>query len=198
MQEQLNYLIEHYGYLGVTGVLIAGIVGLPLPDEVILTYVGYNVSKGEMSYILALICVFIGAIVGISISFQLGNKLGLPFIRKFGPKFHLTEKRIHTTEKLFNKFGPYLLFIGYFIPGVRHITAYLAGINSLSFREFALYAYSGAILWGFTFVTLGRELGNSWHKVEFYMSQYSIYFISLVLMILLFVMYLYWRKGLIK
>lgn len=100
------------------------------------------------------------ATIGISMSYLLGNKLGTPFLRKFGPKLHLTEKRINTTRKLFDSFSPYILFIGYFIPGVRHITAYLAGINCLPYKKFALFTYSGAVLWGFTFVTSLLTLRN--------------------------------------
>ncbi|WP_100401322.1 DedA family protein [Bacillus sp. FJAT-42315] len=193
MEQHWSHLLEHYGYFGLIFALILGIIGLPIPDEVLLTYIGYQVFQGKMSYVLALISAFIGASLGISISYLLGIKLGLPFIRKFGPKLHLTEKRMDTTKKLFDQFGPYLLFIGYFIPGVRHFCAYLAGINELPYKTFALLAYSGAFLWGFTFITLGRELGPSWHKVELYMTHYSVYLVPLIMLTLFIGIYFYWR-----
>ncbi|RFB15321.1 DedA family protein [Bacillus sp. HNG] len=194
MGEQFYYLLEHYGYFGLIIVLAAGIIGLPLPDEILLTYVGYTVYQGKMSYSLSLVSASIGSIIGITISYFLGIKLGIPFLRKFGPKLHLTEKRIQTTSKLFNKFGPYLLFIGYFIPGVRHITAYLAGLNYLNFKRFAIFAYSGAIFWGFTFITLGHELGKNWMKVEMMMNHYIIYVIGFAIIIVLGAVYLNRRK----
>ncbi|PHD55780.1 DedA family protein [Bacillus toyonensis] len=197
MEHQLTYLIEHFGYFGVILALIGGIIGIPIPDEVLLTYVGYNVFQGKMSYMLSLLSAFTGAIGGISLSYILGIKLGLPFLKKFGPKVHITEEKINRTKKLLMKLGPYLLFIGYFIPGVRHVTAYLAGINCYSFKKFALYAYSGAIFWCFTFVTLGRELGENWNKVETYISKYSIYLILIVVLGFIIV-YIYWKKRTIK
>ncbi|MFB9761453.1 DedA family protein [Ectobacillus funiculus] len=145
----------------------------------------------------SLLSAFAGSIGGISLSYFLGIKLGLPFLRKFGPKIHITEERIHKTKKLFSKLGPYLLFIGYFIPGVRHITAYLAGINCLPFRKFATFSYPGAVLWGFTFVTLGRELGENWSKVETYMSKYSVYAMLLIVLGLV-VAYAYWKRRALK
>ncbi|PGS78519.1 alkaline phosphatase [Bacillus cereus] len=193
MEHHLTYLIEHFGYFGIIIALIGGIIGLPLPDEILLTYVGYNVFQGKMSYLYSLASAFIGASGGISLSYFLGIKLGLPFLRKFGPKIHITEEKVNRTKKLFVKLGPYLLFVGYFIPGVRHITAYLAGINCYSFKKFALYAYSGAIFWCFTFITLGRKLGEKWNKIETYVSRYNIYLILMV--VLLFsIGYIYWRK----
>ncbi|KEF37311.1 putative membrane-associated protein [Schinkia azotoformans MEV2011] len=175
--------------------LILGIVGIPIPDEFLLTYIGYNVYLEKLSYVLSLGSVFIGAIIGISISYVLGIKLGSPFLHKFGPRLHFTEKRIETTHRLFEKFGPYLLFIGYFIPGVRHITAYLAGINTMSFKKFALFAYTGAVFWGFTFITLGRTLGKNWHRVEFMIDQYRVYFIPFILIAIISVIFIYWKKG---
>ncbi|MFK2827083.1 DedA family protein [Bacillus sp. B190/17] len=195
MEQQLGYLLQHYGYLGMIIILCAGVIGLPVPDEILLTYVGYLVFQGKMSYGLAVISAFIGACGGISISYLLGNKLGVPFLRKFGPRFHLTEKRMNKTQQLFERFGPYLLFIGYFIPGVRHLTAYLAGINCLSYKRFALFAYSGAAFWGFTFITLGRELGKKWHTVEFYFDQSSVYLIVCIILAAAIGGYVYWRKG---
>ncbi len=137
---------------------------------------------------------FTGAIGGISLSYLLGIKLGLPFLHKFGPKIHLNEEKINRTKKLFEKFGPYFLFIGYFVPGVRHITAYLAGINSFSFKKFAIFAYSGAIFWSFSFITLGKVLGIEWNKVEIYMSKYSMYIIPLVVLVVIVGVMVYWRK----
>ncbi|PLT29412.1 DedA family protein [Peribacillus deserti] len=175
MQQHISILIEHYGYIGIIAALAAGIIGLPLPDEVLLTFTGYQVFKGEMLFIPSLLSASAGAIAGISISYFLGIKLGMPFLRKYGPKIHLSEARLAKTRNLFNKLGPILLLAGYFIPGIRHVTAYLAGINGFSYRKFSFFAYSGAILWTFTFISLGRSLGKEWLIVEFLLSKYSRY-----------------------
>ena len=80
------------------------------------------------------------------------------------------------------KFGPFLLIIGYFIPGVRHVTAYLAGINKYSYKKFALFAYLGAMTWCFTFITLGKALGENWIHVGAYLSRYSLYVLFVLLL----------------
>lgn len=190
---ELNYLIHHFGYFGIIIALIGGIIGLPIPDEVLLTYVGYNIFLGNMSYIPSILFAAIGATGGITLSYLLGIKLGLPFLKKFGPKFHITEVRIEKTKRLFAKLGPFLLFIGFFIPGVRHVTAYLSGINSYSYKKFALFAYTGAFTWCFTFITLGRTLGENWDSVGEYIGRYSVYLIlALILGVVIF--YTYWRR----
>ncbi|KAB2338826.1 DedA family protein [Cytobacillus depressus] len=192
--QYVNHLIEHYGYFGIILALIGGIIGLPIPDEVLLTYVGFNVFQGHLAYIPALLSAYTGAIGGISLSYFLGIKLGLPFLHKFGPKIHINEKKINKAKKLFQKFGPFLLFIGFFIPGVRHITAYLAGINSYSFKKFALFAYLGAIFWSSTFITAGKLLGKNWRNVEKLFSKFSMVIIPIVLILIAIFVYFYWRK----
>ena len=53
---------------------------------------------------------------------------------------------------------------GYFIPGVRHVTAIAAGSTPLEFRTFAAFAYPGAVLWSCTFVALGYFAGDRWQS----------------------------------
>jgi membrane protein DedA with SNARE-associated domain len=193
MEQHIDYLIAHFGYFGIIIVLIGGIVGFPVPDEVLLTYVGYKVFQGTLTYLPSLLSAFVGAMGGISLSYFIGYKFGLPLIKKFGPKIHITENKINRTQKLFLKIGPVLILIGYFIPGVRHLTAYVAALNSFPLRKFIAYAYTGAFLWSFTFVTLGRKLGEDWDQVEFYVSKYCIYLI-LFLLVLSLMVYLFWRR----
>ena len=62
--------------------------------------------------------------------------------------------------------GRWTLLIGYYIPGVRHFTAYVAGASWLEFPVFALFAYSGALLWSLSFITLGYCLGEQWSRLS--------------------------------
>ncbi|UPW83080.1 DedA family protein [Lysinibacillus sp. Ag94] len=198
MAHHVQSLIEHYGYFGIILILIGGIVGLPLPDEIFLTYVGYSVYRETLAHIPALISAMIGAAGGITLSYYIGYKFGLPLLRKYGSKVHITEQKIDFTKKLFEKIGPILLLIGYFIPGVRHLTAYIAAINNYPYKKFAFFAYMGAALWTFTFITLGKILGEKWHYVELYLSRYSIYVIVLFIIIMFIIYVVFKRKNLSK
>jgi membrane protein DedA with SNARE-associated domain len=195
MAHHVQSLIEHYGYFGIILILVGGIVGLPLPDEIFLTYVGYSVYQETLAHIPALISAIIGAAGGITLSYYIGYKFGLPLLRKYGSKVHITEQKIDFTKNLFKKIGPVLLLIGYFIHGVRHLTAYIAAINNYPFKKFAFFAYTGATIWTFTFITLGNVLGEKWHYVAFYLSHYSIYLIVLFLIIMLIVYFVFKRKN---
>lgn len=191
---KINFLIEHYGYFGIIIALVGGIVGLPIPDEFLLTYVGYNVFKGTMSYSLSLISAMVGAMIGITLSYVLGKRLGYPFLMKYGPKFHMSHDRIEKTKKLYEKLGPFVLLVGYYIPGVRHLSAFLAGINGFSLRKFAVFAYSGAFIWVFTFITLGRIVGPDWKVIDQYIVRHTIKFSIFLLIVLIIISLFYWWK----
>lgn len=188
MEHHLNWFIIHFGYAGIFLALALGIVGLPIPDEILLTYIGYNVFQGSLHFLLSLLSACAGASTGITVSYFIGNKLGLPFLRKVGPKLHITDKRIERTNGLFQTFGPYLLLVGYFIPGVRHLTAYMAGMSGMEFRRFAPFAYCGAFIWSTTFLLLGFGLGEKWYLVKAYIHRYGLYVFSLLALIVITVL----------
>ncbi|MEH7401425.1 DedA family protein [Gottfriedia acidiceleris] len=194
MVQHLNLIISHYGYLGIILALIGGIIGLPLPDEILLVYIGYNVFLGRLSYLPSIACAIIGIICGISLSYLLGYIFGLPLLNKYGPKVHITEKKIEMTKSLFTKFGPYILIIGFFIPGIRHLTAYFAAINKYSYKKFATFAFIGAILWGFTFITLGKIFGEEWDKVASIFAKYSLVIFPTALLLAIVFFFLYRKR----
>ncbi|HHT7068145.1 DedA family protein [Bacillus thuringiensis] len=193
MEQQLGELIVQYGYLGILIALVGGIVGLPIPDEFLLTFVGYNVSKGTMSGGYAILSGMAGAIIGITLSYILGLKLGLPILNKYGPKIHINEKQIDKTHVLFEKYGPFLLIIGYFIPGIRHLTAYFAGMSNLTYWRFCLYAYGGAFIWTSTFIGIGWKLGDKWGFVEYSLHHYGIRILTIFVVFIFFIL-LYFKR----
>lgn len=174
MDQWLVEFLQHYGYIGVFLFFVLGIVGLPLPDEIMMTFLGYLSSIGQLHLIYTFLSALLGSATGITISYILGRKFGYPFLRKYGSKFFITRRRLRITQLLFRKYGSALLFVGYFIPGVRHVTAYLAGIACMSIARFALFAYAGAIFWCSTFIGLGYVLGSNWEILFEYIHRFGI------------------------
>lgn len=193
MEHFLDVLVMKYGYLGIFGSLALGVIGLPIPDEVLMTYAGFAVFRGTLYMPWTFMSAFLGAITGITISYSIGRKWGLPLLVRVGPYLHITPEKIASTQKLFTRYGPFLLVIGFFLPGVRHLTAYLAGMAVMDLRRFIVFAYTGAFIWSMTFLQLGMALGKDWYRVAIYARHYGIWLLVIVILIGLGVYV--WRKG---
>jgi membrane protein DedA with SNARE-associated domain len=124
MQCILPFLIK-YSYIGIFAALELGILGLPIPDETLLALAGFLVFKGTLSYPYAVMAAFTGTICGISIGYFMGRYFGYPFLEKYSTKMRINPEHLHKAEEWYGKYGKFALFIGYFIPGVRHLTPYL-------------------------------------------------------------------------
>ena len=159
MEQQVIAWITQYGYLAIFSLLVLGIVGLHVPDETLLTFTGYLVFKGHLSLPLAFAAAFAGSTCGITISYALGRTFGLVLIHRYGKYLHITEAHIRKAHAWFERVGHWGLTFGYFVPGVRHFTAYAAGMSAVESRQFALFAYSGGVVWVSTFIGLGYFLG---------------------------------------
>jgi membrane protein DedA with SNARE-associated domain len=158
--------IAAYGYPAIFVLLVLGIVGLPVPDETLITFTGYLIYKGHLGLVPAYLAAFGGSVCGITVSYILGRTFGISLIHRYGKYLHLTEERIWKVHGWFERVGTWGLTFGYFVPGVRHFTAYAAGMSDLEPHEFAIFAYSGAALWSATFVTLGYYLGERWEAAS--------------------------------
>ena len=181
----INYWLLKYSYLAIFVLLSTGILGLPFPDETILTLLGYLVSKNELVLIPTILVAFLGSISGITLSYILGRFLGILALKKAGRFLHISEKNLEKGELWFEKLGKWTLTIGYFIPGVRHIVAIIAGSTKLKVPIFVVYAYSGALFWSVTFILLGYYAGEKWEpiveSVEKHLLAISLFVILIVL-----------------
>ena len=153
--ETLLAWVSHYGYAGLFGLLILGIVGLPVPDETLLVFSGYLIYKGRLQPGLTFLTAFAGSVCGISLSYVIGRTAGHKVVQRYGRYVRINQERLERVHRWFQKMGEWLLAVGYFIPGVRHFTALAAGISDLEYGRFAVFAYGGAAVWVGAFLTLG-------------------------------------------
>ena len=152
-------LIAHYGYVAIFALLAAGVVLPLIPDETMLVIAGVFVQQSRLSFVPAVAAAFGGSLCGITISYMIGRS-GLAHMLH-----RRAEAQLRRVHDWFERFGRWTLFFGYFVVGVRHLTALVAGTSEMRFPVFAVFAYSGAFLWVVTFVSLGYFAGEQWPHV---------------------------------
>jgi membrane protein DedA with SNARE-associated domain len=185
--------VTQYGYAAIFALLMFGIIGLPIPDETMLVFSGYMISQGHLHPANTVVVAFLGSACGITGSYLIGRTVGLGAIHKWGRYVRITEARLDTVHGWFNRIGHWALFVGYYIAGVRHFTAIVAGTSSLEYRSFALYAYSGALVWVCTFLGLGYFFGEHWKEVS-EMAHRHMLWISAVVLTAAAGYWVYWRR----
>jgi membrane protein DedA with SNARE-associated domain len=172
--ELLLTWISQYGYVSLFLLLVLGIVGLPVPDETLLVFSGYLISKGRLHPALTFVAGFCGSASGISISYWIGRAFGHSFVERYGRYVHLSAERVDRVSQWFHRIGHWLLTVGYYIPGVRHFTALVAGMSDLDYGTFAAFAYPGAALWVGSFLALGYFVGENWQAAIAVVNRYTL------------------------
>ena len=173
MHSLLAWLTQH-GYSGLFFLLMLGILGLPIPDETLLVFCGYLIYKGRLLPLPAFAFGFAGSVCGITLSYLIGLKFSRNVIFRYGKYLRITPNHVEDVTRWFHRFGLWLLSVGYFIPGVRHFTALVAGMSQLGAGRFAAFAYPGAAVWVATFLTLGYIFGDGWEHTSEMVHRYSL------------------------
>ena len=158
--ETLSHWLLEYGSISLFLLLALGIVAIPIPDETLMVIAGTLMASGHLMITPTVLAAFGGSVCGITTSYVLGHTVGIYFIHKYGPWLGIKEKSLENVHVWFERYGKWTLFVGYFIPGVRHFSGFVAGESALEYKNFALFAYSGALLWVSTFLAFGYFFGN--------------------------------------
>lgn len=163
--DSMSTWLIHYGSFTLFILLTLGIIALPVPEETLMVIAGTLMSNGTLGIFPTIAAAVAGSLCGITISYLIGRTLGSYFLTQYGAWLGLTEERFQRAHTWFERYGKWTLVFGYFIPGVRHFTGLSAGITNLKFRQFALFAYSGAILWDSVFLSIGYFFHGYWASI---------------------------------
>jgi membrane protein DedA with SNARE-associated domain len=138
-----------YGMVGA----VVGIesLGIPLPGEIVLVSAALMSSRHELAVNpigVGAAAVF-GAVIGDSIGYAIGRRLGLPLFDRLGRRFphHFGPAHVKFAERLFDRWGARAVFFGRFIALLRIFAGPLAGALKMRYARFLLANVSGALCW---------------------------------------------------
>lgn len=183
---QLDFLIsliQDYGYPALFFALWLGIVGMPIPDEIVVMTGGMVSSFDLLHPVPAFIVTYLGVISGLSLGYVLGRKVGSPILDRLRRKKKV-EKYIARSNQLLEKYGSYALVFSYFLPVVRHVVPYLVGIGNMPFRRYALFSYTTGLAWTLLLFMAGHYFGNNMDAIASSVTQYGWYVLIALLLLL--------------
>ncbi|PFR27511.1 alkaline phosphatase [Bacillus cereus] len=180
LHELLSY-IETYGYGALFFCLWLGIVGMPVPDEMIVMSGGFVSSLGILSAIPAFFLTYLGVVSGLSLGYVLGKVFGTKVLNRLMKKKKV--KYLLRSKEMISRYGHYALVTSYFIPVVRHIVPYLVGMNNMRFQTYALYSYTTGFVWTLLYFLLGSLFGKHIEMIVELATKYGVYFGGALLVI---------------
>ncbi|AIQ15811.1 MULTISPECIES: DedA family protein [unclassified Paenibacillus] len=195
MLRWIQELFANYGYSVLFFGLLLEFIALPFPGETTMAFAGFLSYTGKLDFMTLIVLAFAGTTSGMTITYFVGLKAGMPFIQRYGKWFLFSPAKLEKTQRWFERYGSFLISIGYFIPGVRHFTGYFAGIIALPFRKFALYAYGGALLWVLAFLGIGKLFGPQWMGIFHLFELYALWIVSGILAIAALIFLYRYRRG---
>jgi len=183
-----THIISWLGYPGLTLAMALESMIIPLPSELVMPFAGFLVAQGTFNFYLVIIFSVLGSIIGSFISYYIGYYGGNKAVLKWGKYLLLDEDDLKKTEKWFAKRGELTIFIGRFIPVVRHLISIPAGIGKMNLKKFTIYTIIGAGIWNTILIWVGVILGKNWDSLKNYSDKLSeIFAVLLVIGLIIFI-----------
>jgi membrane-associated protein len=165
IDKYLPGIIESYGfwtYLILFAIIFCetGLVVAPyLPGDSLLFVAGTLAGAGYLNIEALIVILLAAAILGDTLNYWIGNRIGLGFFCERYPNL-VRKEYIDRTNGFFEKYGGATIFVARFVPLVRTFAPCLAGIGTMQYRRFLIWNVLGAIAWSFSLVLAGYYLGT--------------------------------------
>lgn len=166
LSQIITQLLASNGWLVYGGLFLiilaeTGLVVTPfLPGDSLLFLSGSIAAMAShpLNVWYLLILVMIAAILGDTINFAIGTRFGVYLTRRH-PDLIKPKYRVKT-EEFFMRHGNLAIFWGRFIPVIRTIIPFTAGMGSMPYRTFISYNVLGGIVWALLGIGAGWFFGG--------------------------------------
>jgi len=186
-----------FSYGIVFGVLLLCGLGAPLPEDISLILGGYLVHDGKAQLFLMMFVGFMGILIGDSIIFFAGRRIGSQIGNKpqgFFARIVTPAKRA-SVEGLFHRHGEKIVMAARFMPGVRAVTFFTAGSVRMKYSHFVLFDGLAALVSAPLFVYLGFRFGGDLEiLIDNVRRGQTRVVVGLVAAIVAYVSYLVWKN----
>lgn len=135
-----------------------GLVVMPfLPGDSLLFATGTFLGLSSLSAAPAIALITFAAVAGDGVNFAIGRSRVGQYLVKRG---WIKPQHLYKTRSYFDRYGGATVTVGRFVPVVRTVAPFLAGLSGMDTRRFAFYNVLGAILWCSSLIMAGFYLGQ--------------------------------------
>ncbi|HJF31697.1 MAG TPA: VTT domain-containing protein [Sporosarcina psychrophila] len=166
IDEHLVEIIQNFGSLSYVLLFLivfveTGLVIFPfLPGDSLLFASGALAAMGAFNIVLLLIVFFTAAVIGDTVNYQIGKKVGTAIKPNSLIGRVIDQEKMNKAEGFFNKHGGKTIVIARFMPFIRTFIPFVAGASRMNYRYFFIYNVVGAVLWVGICTIAGFFFGN--------------------------------------
>jgi membrane-associated protein len=149
-----------YGLLALIVFCETGLVVTPfLPGDSLLFAAGALAARGSLNIWLMALVLIAAAVLGDAVNYSVGKFMAkrvlaggkIPFVK---------QAHLDKTHAFFEKYGAKTIVIARFVPIVRTLAPFVAGVGQMTYLKFAIYNIVGAVLWVAVCCGAGYWFGN--------------------------------------
>jgi len=195
LDRHLSEVIQQYGiwtYLILFLIVFCetGLVVTPfLPGDSLLFAVGTFAALGALDLWLVVALLIAAAILGDSVNYAIGARVGPRVFRQEGVRF-LNRKHLARTHEFYERYGAKTIVIARFVPIIRTFAPFVAGIGRMTYARFALYNVAGGIGWILSLTLAGYLFGN----IPLVRKNFSLVILVIIIMSILPALIEVWRQ----
>jgi membrane-associated protein len=157
-----HVIIAAVGLFGVIAIIFAEtglFFGFFFPGDSLLFTAGFLASQHQISFAWLLVGAFIAAVIGDSVGYAFGKKVGPTIFTKEDSIF-FDKKHIARAQHFYERYGKKTIILARFIPVIRTFAPIVAGVGNMTYRTFISFNVIGAFLWTWAMLWLGYGFGS--------------------------------------
>src|ERR1700690_4407669 len=167
MNTIVQFLLKH-GYSFLFGAMFAHQIGLPVPGPLFLLAAGALAASGKLGVVPALGVAISACVLADWIWYEAGRCRGdkvLHFIHRLARDPDAHDRR---AKEIFARYGPPLLVLAKFVPGLDAVTPPLAGTSRTCRIRFLAFDAVGAGLYSGAYAGLGYAFSHDLNRAAAY------------------------------
>ena len=162
MAAHLVALVGRYGYAIIALFLFGEGLAIPFPSDTTVVTASALAARGHLSLILVFVVATLSTASGTTVAFYLGRR-GSTFLTRHA---HGEGGALVRARHFFERHGASAVLFGRFVPVVRMLISFVAGLSDMDARRFGFYNLAGAGIWATAFCAIGYFFGR--HASAFY------------------------------
>lgn len=147
------------GYWAVALIVAGDGIFPALPGETAIVAAAVLAAQGKLNLWLVILAGALGAAIGDSTAYWIGRGGGGPIRR--GVTRLAGRDRLMAAERMVQRQGPALVFVGRFLPGLRIAINMSCGAGQMRYPRFLLFDAAGATLWSAQAALIGFFAGKA-------------------------------------